>query len=393
MTIYKIKTRILTLTFLLSFIFLLSNFIYAIGPDTEPCWVKGTITGDGITVSGLTVAAYNGSTLLKSAIIEEEGEYSLNSIGANDGDTVSLKVYGATFDDFNFEGYCRTEDEGPWVVRDFEVSKVANGTSCNADAICTSGYCNANDVCANEPTDGGNNGGSTGGSTGGTTTPTTTTQTFTSTNTPSPSEIAALLSGSGLTESEIQAYVDAANSGELEITTTLAVKGTTSGGSTTYVSTFTITITNNSGEDLEDITIVEVIPKNIAASASEITSLAQFRVLVDDPVLEFTIGSLNAGQSTTINYTINKRIAESAFLEMPGAIAKGSVVAVIPPTGEVDVTPGTTPGTTPTDQETTQKASKAWIWILLIVVIIVGIILLLSNKKRRQFFFSFSFNF
>lgn len=387
--------KILTFTFLF-FFFLFSNLVYAQAPEigTEPCWVKGTITEDGIDVTGVTIGAY-GSTLLKSAIIEEDGSYSLNSIGANDGDIISLKVYGATFDDFNFEGYCRTPDEGPWIVRDFEVSKVANGTTCNAHDICISGYCNGSGICATRTSGGGGNGGTSGSegtSSGGTVTPpSTTTQTYSSIETPSPTEIRELLANTGLPTEEIQAYVDTANTGDLEITTTLDVVKTGTGSSATYKSTFTITIQNTSSSNMEDISIVEVIPKNIASDASQITSLTQFRVLVADPVIEFIVPSLNAGQTGTISYSVNENVTEAEFLEMPGAIGKANVVGTTPVTEEViadtDTTPITSDNVDYTDtgytDTTTTKKSTAIYWIIGIILVAV-IALVFYNKKKKK---------
>jgi hypothetical protein len=169
-----------TIPFMALFIFFI--FVLSMGiasadliPSTAPCWVKGTVTGDGVTVNGLTVEAYEGSTLLKSATISGTA-YSLNSIGANDGDTITLKVYGHEFDTFTFEGYCMTGDD-PWVVEDFSVSKQANGEVCSNAAICTSGICRSG-VCASSSGGGGGGGSS---FTTSTTVSTTTTSTTTST--------------------------------------------------------------------------------------------------------------------------------------------------------------------------------------------------------------------
>lgn len=128
--------------------------IFAIGsvsadliPNTAPCWVKGTVTSTDFTADDLTVNAYLGTTLLKSSSVSS-GDYSMNSVGANDGDTISLKVYGHEFTTFTFAGYCKTGSD-PWVVEDFTVSKQANGQECDDNAICTSGYC-SDGVCATQ---------------------------------------------------------------------------------------------------------------------------------------------------------------------------------------------------------------------------------------------------
>ncbi|MCR4327878.1 MAG: hypothetical protein NUV46_04850 [Nanoarchaeota archaeon] len=147
----------------LFFILLFAGIVSA-DPSTEPCWVKGTVTGDGISVSGLTVGAYNSSTLLKSGTISSDGSYSLNSVGANTGDTINLKVYGHTFETFTFSGYCNETSGNPWIVKNFTVSKQANGQTCDNNAICTSGLCSGG-VCTAQSTGGGSSSG--GGSSGG----------------------------------------------------------------------------------------------------------------------------------------------------------------------------------------------------------------------------------
>ena len=381
-----------------SFLFLIVfaiNFVEAdLIPSTGPCWVKGTaVAGTGITtVEGLTIEAFKEDSNLLSAEIDENGNYSLNAIGANTGDTISLKVYGATFEDFNFVSFCKTGAD-PWIILDeITISKVANGTSCNAHDICTSGYCNSSNVCATEVTGGGGSSG--GSSSGGSTTPSTTTETYSSIETPSASEIRELLASTGLSESEIQAYVDAVNAGQLSMSTTLNVVKTGTGSSATYKSTFTITIRNNSNSNMEDIVIVEIIPKNIASDASQITSLTQFRVLVADPVIEFIVPSLNAGQTSTVSYSVNENVTEAEFEAMSGAVAKGTVVASTPVTEEVieeiDTIPNTTPDTGYTDTsytDTITKKSNNWIyWLIGIVIVlaIIGILFFKKNNHRRN---------
>lgn len=145
--------------------FLLFTGVYSIYlPNTEPCRVEGTITGDGINVEGLTVGAYEGNIFLNiSSIIDSQGSYILDSIGSTNGTTISLKVYGHTFETFTFVERCKTNGN-PWIIKDFTVSKVTNGGACNNNAICLSGFCSSG-VCASAGSSGGGTPG--GGSTGG----------------------------------------------------------------------------------------------------------------------------------------------------------------------------------------------------------------------------------
>ena len=55
--------------FLFIFITFFISTVFALVPTTEPCWVKGTVTGSGVTVSGLEVKAFYGSTELMSGTV------------------------------------------------------------------------------------------------------------------------------------------------------------------------------------------------------------------------------------------------------------------------------------------------------------------------------------
>ncbi len=384
--------KILTLTFLFFFLFLLTGFVSA-DPQTEPCWVKGEVIGEDIDVEGLTVGAYLGSSLLKSGTIDENGLYSLNAVGANDEDTISLKVLGATFETFTFEGYCKTNGD-PWIVVDFNVSKQENGISCTSNNICLSGNC-SNNVCSvvsTGGTTGGDPSGSTTGTTGDDTTgddDETTTETYSSTTTtPSSTDLEEMLVGSNLSEEELEEYLQAADDGHLEVERTLVVQKTTSSGQDTYTSTFNITIRNTSNNLLEEIKIVETIPKEIAESASEISSVYEFRILIDDPVIEFIIPSLSPGESIDVPYYIDKQVTEEEFLEMKGIITKSNVAFSEPEPEDGTTTPDDPyiPDTDTTQQieDTPTPKSNAWLWIVLIMIVLgVVVIYILKNNKNK----------
>ena len=56
--------------------------------------------------------------------------------------------------------------------------------------------------------------------------------------------------------------------------------------------------------DLKDVKVVIVVPKTVASTASTVTSLLPFTTIVNDPVLEFSIASLGAGQTASIAYSV-----------------------------------------------------------------------------------------
>lgn len=312
-------------------------------PSTEPCWVKGTAVSSDINLSGVYLDAYLGSEKLGNQLLDSTGVFSLNSIGANTGDTISIVVQGVTFKDFNFAGYCKDANGNPWVnLGDINISKQADGVACSGDGtICSSGNCSSN-VCTTPNTGGTNN--STGGSPSGsgtsgttgttTTTPEATTTSYTSNNFVSYTEIPSLLAGTGLDSNTIQDFVEAAKNDQLTSTLSVAVEKTGSGSSATFKSTFTITLVNNSGRVINNIKVVQVVPKNIAQSASEITSLSQFRVLIADPVIEFSVPSLNGGQTATLSYSVEKQVTEEQFNGVSNPLAKGAVAASNPPATE-----------------------------------------------------------
>ena len=59
--------------------------------------------------------------------------------------------------------------------------------------------------------------------------------------------------------------------------------------------------------------MVEQIPKSVAKKASEISSAYQFSVLKDDPILEFSIGELQANETKELSYTVNSNVTQVAF--------------------------------------------------------------------------------
>ena len=95
-----------------------------------------------------------------------------------------------------------------------------------------------------------------------------------------------------------------------DVNRSLSFKKVEDNGKTYYKAVITLVVKNISGEAI-DVKVVEIIPKELAASASEIAG-SGFVVLVDDPVLEWTV-SLGAGEEKKIVYALKGELtAEEA---------------------------------------------------------------------------------
>lgn len=234
-------------------------------------------------------------------------------------------------------------------------------------------------------------GSSSGGTTPtGTTTSTTTTEsTTTDTYSPTSSEVASMLEGSGLTAAEITEYSNDAASGSVTIERTLVVEKIVTGIVTSYKSTFSISVKNTSGKNMKDVKVVETVPKSVALNASQITSAYEFRVVNADPVIEFIVPNVSAGQSATVTYSVNKQVALSDFSGMGAPVAKFTEITapVTPPTTPPVTPPATPPATTGTDTGADTEATPApmdytMLIVLVVVVVIAGAIYLVVKKKK-----------
>lgn len=129
-------------------------------------------------------------------------------------------------------------------------------------------------------------------------------------NKPTADEIRKILTEVGASENAI-AKASAAVSKTMVTRTVEGQRITDANGLVTYRTVMTITVVNPGSKKLGMVKIIEEIPKNIAASASLITSLHEFKVLKADPIIEFTIDSLLPKKSTEIIYVVNGKIGET----------------------------------------------------------------------------------
>ncbi len=75
-----------------------------------------------------------------------------------------------------------------------------------------------------------------------------------------------------------------------------------------YKSLIRITVTNRDNTTQRNLSLIESIPKEIAESSFEISTLSQFVVIREDPVIEFLLPDLEPDESYIIDYNINKQL-------------------------------------------------------------------------------------
>ena len=132
---------------------------------------------------------------------------------------------------------------------------------------------------------------------------------------PTKEELEELLKEAGFSQEDIDKASEQAEN--IEITKELEVKReVTEKGEERYRSTFKVRIYNRSSDRFRDITIVESIPKSVAEHASEIHSLSDFRVLVEDPVIAWDVKSLEPNQVLVLEYWVEKQLSKDALNEV-----------------------------------------------------------------------------
>lgn len=71
----------------------------------------------------------------------------------------------------------------------------------------------------------------------------------------------------------------------------------------------TLSFVNNGAGDV-GFKIIEVIPKSFAETADRITSTHSFNVLVDDPIIEFEVGSIGDGETVQVSYELKDTLTQ-----------------------------------------------------------------------------------
>ncbi|MFA5763189.1 MAG: hypothetical protein WC915_00055 [archaeon] len=123
-----------------------------------------------------------------------------------------------------------------------------------------------------------------------------------------------------LSEEKIDNFDKAAEEKKFTIKRELKVEKTVS-DKEEFKSSFTSRIKNESNEILTSVSIIEVIPKEVALSAFDIKSEFEFIIIDDDPVIEFIIPSLGPGEEADVIYFVEKQVDVNAIDNIGSAIS------------------------------------------------------------------------
>lgn len=245
---------------------------------------------------------------------------------------------------------------------------------------------------------GSGSGSSGGGTTGGTTPPTTETiLTQTMSEQPSSETVATVLADGGYSAEEIAA-IPAATKTDTERTVEV-LKNTSTSNVVTYSSNISVNVSNNTEKDLTDVKVVEIIPKSVAETASDITVEGyNYRVLKDDPIIEITIPEIKVGESVTVVYTVAKKLASADLSDWSAPIVANFSEVLPTPTPEEEPEQGTTPsepgqGYTPTTTSTGAAAGEPTqppqdvlpiVLVALVVVLAIGYFFFFKKEDGKS---------
>ena len=165
-----------TYFFILSIFFLIffSGLAYAwdLFPGDEPNQFKGNVTVDSvIAATGVPVFGYVNNVFYNNVTTDASGDYAL-TVGGQDGDTVTFKVYGVTAGTHTFETYTET-------LLNLAMNKSSSGGACTDGYSWSDEGCSGSLVCCSDNLCKTTCAASTGGGGGGGTTALTTIISFT----------------------------------------------------------------------------------------------------------------------------------------------------------------------------------------------------------------------
>jgi hypothetical protein len=169
-----------------------------------------------------------------------------------------------------------------------------------------------------------------------------------------------------------------ANAGDYTFERTMKVEQITNTitGEVSYKTTFTISIVNTTNTTLENVKVVEVIPKAVAQSASDISSLLEFSILAADPVIEFIIPSLAPGESYDLNYSINEKLDQNVLSDFNSPLIISAELEEAP--SEYNPPAEETPPVIPQPDYTMP------IIALLVIVVVIALAYMLVSKKTKK---------
>lgn len=96
-----------------------------------------------------------------------------------------------------------------------------------------------------------------------------------------------------------------------------------------YVVAIEVSFENKSGDTI--LQIVEFVPKELAKSSDEISSVLPFEVLVSDPVIKFTLQDIELGDRASVTYFLKNALSKKEFddLNEAGAFTKCNTLPLV----------------------------------------------------------------
>lgn len=160
-----------------------------------------------------------------------------------------------------------------------------------------------------------------------------------------PEGIRVLLAEAGYGEAEIR-YAGAV-AGRLKFLRKIEVfKIIDLNGTESYSSLVTISGKNVGGTNLTGIVVLEKVSKSIAQNISEIYSDFTFNTYVNDPIIEFPLGDMNAGGESSVSYSVRRDITKT-YPDFIAPVALSLVETVSPVCKCGDNNPCTADGCNP----------------------------------------------
>ncbi len=361
-------------------IFLVPNVLAQNQPPV--CRWDGYITIDGSLTSdtNIVLQSYTNGTLNSyNGTVFSNGFYNIHVPG-NDGDNITFKIYGVSVNEGAQTWNCSAPG---YHTMNLSMNRTADGTSCTFDGGCSGGYCvhnycrSASTYCGDGYCDTGENTANCAADCGTTVTggaaaeeeeeeetAVTDTQTIediiegitaedlgmtgtltaddvdvfqvgdeiVTTATPTADIIDAAKETATTEDSMavLEQIENAFNEGKsVSVAVSMSVYKVTSKETeqSMYVSKITLTLTAET--DMEDVVIVEVIPKSVASNISELVFLGeQPAVLQSDPVVQWSFASVSRDETKEMSYMVKSKLTgiETTTLAMAGDITEPMMI-------------------------------------------------------------------
>lgn len=135
---------------------------------------------------------------------------------------------------------------------------------------------------------------------------------------PTPDDMRRILEAAGASPNAIEKATEALSKTSIgrnfEVT-----KSTDDSGNESFTTVVELVVSNTTGKMLRNVKVIEEIPKQAVENASNIATSTVFTVLKSDPIVEFTIDTLDAGETRSIKYRFDDQISdeEIALFSMP----------------------------------------------------------------------------